>query len=134
MDLFKTFKTNKKAEDEGVWILFDDVGFLCRRLTVDDPKFRKITEQKTKPYRQAIRNETLSPEILRSINVEVFVEACLLDWRNVTGSDSQPLAFSKENAKWLFLELPELFNLVSEEASKMKNFQTVEEIEDDSKN
>jgi len=134
MDLFKAYGTNKQAENDGVWILFEDVGFLCRRLTVEDPRFRKVTEAKTKPYRQAIRTETISSELLRRINVEVFVEACLLDWKNVNGKDGNPLEFNKENAIWLFLQLPDLFSLVSEEAGRIRNFQTPDEVEEDTKN
>jgi acyl carrier protein phosphodiesterase len=70
----------------------------------------------------------LDLEKVNEINIECFVDHCLLRWENITDREGKPLLFTKENAIKLLLDLPELYTALSEQAGDVESFREVEEI------
>ena len=54
--------------------------------------------------------------------IGIFVDTILQDWKGVSARDGSELPYSKENAKALLLDLPNLFGTLQAEANKMSNF------------
>lgn len=132
--IFDVWGTDAIMETGGVWIDYGASGkFLIARSGGANTKFAKVLEAKMRPYRRQMDQGKLDNEIANKVLMESFVEACLLDWANLTYQDGKALKFSKPNAIKLFTDLPDLFGDLRDQSSKMATFQQ-EEIEDDAGN
>ncbi len=139
MSLRKTFKTDKSAETDGVWIT---VGLhnnkpqeiKISRMTRSNKRYQKALEEATRPHSSAIQNETLEEELGGKLLREVFADTIILDWRNVPKSeltgveadDKVDLPFSRENVLALFEELPDLYDDWESKAKKSAAFREKE--------
>lgn len=141
MSLRKTFKTDKTAETEGVWI---EVGInehnsrpqriKISRMSKSNKRYTKELERVTRPHSSAIQNETLDNELSAKLLREVFADTILLDWDNIpkselTGDDAdaaEELAFTRENVLALFEELPDLYDDWEARAKKSAAFRETE--------
>ena len=144
MSLFQQFATNRKAEVEGIEITFGGANpdgtiptFRIARMGRTNKRYQRMLESETKPHIHAIRNDNLAPEVDAAITLKLFVATILLGWNNVQVSEvfgtEESVPFTAENATKLFAALPELYDSLKEQATKMSNFRA-EEIEADSKN
>lgn len=132
--IFDVWGTDAIMETGGVWIDYGQSGkFLIARSGGANTKFAKVLEAKMRPYRRQMDQGKLDNEIANKVLMESFVEACLLDWANLTYQDGKTLKYSKQNAIKLFNDLPDLFGDLRDQSSKMATFQQ-EEIEDDAGN
>lgn len=138
MGLYSVFKTNNALEREGRWFDLTSIknddgtvpGFKMARMHKNNPEYQSRLERLSKELRQAIELDTLTEDIAGPVMRGVFVEAVLLDWRNVFDEDNKPIPFSKENADKLLSELPDLYLILADEARKLGNFRNaqVEEV------
>lgn len=150
MGLFQQFATNRKAEAEGIVVSFGGENadgtlaqFRIARIGKTNKRYQKMLEAETKPHIHAIRNDNLAPEIDEAITLKIFIATILLGWENVSIPElfspeehSLPgdyLPFTAANADKLLKALPELYEELKTNASKMANFRA-EEITEDSKN
>jgi len=142
MSLRSAFKTNRNKEVDGFW--FEDTGvinkdgttpgFLLARASQSNPKFAKAAEQVGKKLKRKIENDLVSNDEAKSINMALFLDTVLLDWRNVQlEDDGVNFPFTRGNADALFLELPDLYEILDTEAKRASNFRDAE-VEDDAKN
>jgi hypothetical protein len=136
MSLRKTFKTDKTAEVDGVWLevaVNDHNGRPVRvklaRMSNSNKRYTKALNAATKPHQSAIQNDALDQELAKSLLQDVFVDTVLLDWENLpksdlTGdeSDDDLLPFNKENALALFAEMPDLYDDWESRAQKAAAF------------
>jgi len=140
--LFQQFATNRKAEVEGIEVTFDNEAFFrISRMAKSNKRYQKMVEVETKPHIHAIRNDNLDPAIDEAITLKIFIATILLGWRGVKvheyftpeeHTDNGYLPYTHENAHKLFKELPELYQTLKEQASKMSLFRS-EEMGQDSK-
>jgi hypothetical protein len=65
--------------------------------------------------------------------VQAFAETVVLDWEGVLDREDNEIPFSSENVVKIFTDLPDLFDVIQEEASNLTNY-LMEEIESDIKN
>lgn len=139
MSIFTQFGTTKDIEVSGIWVEFnpnDDgsiPGFLIARAGGSNTLYERTLSRKTKPFQVAIRNGTLGLDQAKKINIDVFIEAVLRDWRNVYNRYGSPIPFSAHNARELFNELPDLYSALLDMATNVSTFQH-EDKEDTVKN
>ena len=128
MSIYKQFKTNKTAEEEGILVKFkaNDDGtipaFKIGRTSQSNVKWLKTFEAMTRPYKKDIAAKALSEEEAHNLNIKIFVMAILQGWENVQDENGKLLPYNNENAIKLLKDFPELYNTLSDESSKMENF------------
>lgn len=125
MDLLKAFSTNKKKEEEGVWVEGPDgAKFLIARM--GNKRAVKLAERLMRPHRAAQRKGNLDDKVLTSVTYQVMADTILLDWKGVKiGGKEEP--YSPELGKRLFNEIPDFADFVSDYAQQMKQYQDDEE-------
>ena len=96
MDVKKAFRTNEKKEIEGIWIQLDDKAAI-KVARAGNPKFQRLFQKLTKPYRQAIRTGSLSEDVARKILIECMAETILLDWKGFE-ENGKEIKYSKEKS------------------------------------
>lgn len=138
MSLYKQFATDKNAEKDGVLLDYTtDTKRPCRfrvaRMSPTNQRYAARLRALTKPYERQIALDTLPPEKTREIQVNVFVDAILLGWEGVTDENGVDLPFSRENARKLFADLPDLFDDLQGQASRAATFRAAD-LEDAAKN
>lgn len=139
MSIYDMWGTEAVLETGGVWIDYGRGGgrFLIARAGGANTKFAKVLEAKMRPHRRLLeskgKTKGIDNETANKILTEAFVEACLLEWEDVTGMDGKLLEFNKPNAIKLFTDLPDLFSDLREQASSLSTFQQ-EDMEDDAGN
>lgn len=136
MSLRKTFKTDTRAEVEGVEI---EVGMndhnnlpitiRIARMSKANKKYTKRLEAVTRPHQSAINNESLDNDVAAKLMQNVFVDTILLGWNNLPKSeltgidtDSDDLPFTRDNALALFAELPDMYDDWEDRAKKSAAF------------
>jgi len=142
--LTKAFKTDKQKEQEGTWvdIIENDDGTMARmrilRMSQFNKKFSARYATLGKKNRVIRGNkQDLEIKALR----EAFVETCLVEWEYIENINEVPsgtiketyMPFTRENAIKLFEALPDLFDMIVGEATRLENFQS-EALEADAKN
>lgn len=124
MSLQSQFSTDPELEKKGVWFEYAEgdeenpPSLLLARAGGANDAFNKAMETAAQPIRRKLQNNLVSGKQLRKLNVQVYAEAVVLDWKNVE-LDKEVLPFSKENVVKLFTRLPEFFDTVMEDASRM---------------
>lgn len=139
--LTKAFGTDKKKEEEGVWIEVcvneDDSIARIKILRMGESNKAFSKRYATLGKRAKVlsgKQQDLQNRALK----EAFAECCVVDWENIEnlneGSDKNPyMPYNKENAIKLFDALPDLFNHMVVQATELENFQS-EANEEEGKN
>jgi len=129
MNLYQEFETNKSKE-EGIRLEpMPGIFFTVKRAGGSNKAFSEATQKKLRPYINKYKaGKNLPQDIIDTVNQEAFVDHCLISWENVTYRDGTPMPYTKEAAKKLLADLPELFNILSEDAHNVENFKGEEEI------
>lgn len=139
MSLYKQFATNKEAEQEGIWVEYGPnedgtvPAFKIARAGKSNKKFVKAFEKATKPHRRAMEIGTMDNDIADKLMHGVFVSTVLLDWRNVQDKHGKAIQFTRDSALALLSDLPDLYDDLSEKASKASLY-VEEALEEDAKN
>lgn len=149
MNLYSTFAANKNAEKEGI-ILQYGKGTRIRvaRAGGSNEKFTKVLQTLTKPYKRAIQNDTVDPEIVEDIMMRAYCRAVIKSWETNTNpdKDGEPiwtpgieskdgdlLDVTEENIVMTFMNLKDLWEDIKEQSNKFALFrQEINEV--DSKN
>lgn len=141
MSLKAFFGTNKEKEENGTWIDIcqNDDGTLCRmriaRMTQRNKEFMAKVAKANKTRRNTTIRKDKSPVTSEDdvkLAIDIFATSILLGWENVVeyrsdtiqGIPRNPMMeFNVENAKFILTDLPDLFELLTEESTKLQNFQ-----------
>lgn len=132
MGIYDTFKTNKQAEAEGVWKEFPKnkdgtvPAFLIRRMSKSNPEFQKRIEHYAKLYKTELSLDIMDEEQAHEPLLRVFCETVLVDWRNVQAEDGMRMDYTPELAYQLMEDLPDLYLLLREYATKISTFRDTE--------
>ena len=138
-NLFKQFATNPSIEREGVLLEYgstDDgkpIRIRVARAGGANIKFTRLMEAKTKPYRRQIQAGTVDRVVLERLAREVYAEAVVIGWENVQNEDGEPMVYSVPTCIALFEKLPDLYEDIVEQSTRMALFRA-EILEEDSKN
>lgn len=130
MDLNK-LKTDATLEQEGAWVNIDENSrVLIARM--GNERYKDMLQKKIKPYRHAIRSNTLDDSVMEKIIIEVMAFTVLLGWENIQ-DDGQDIHYSTDNAKRLLTKYKDFRDLVAGFAQDAALFRK-EELEEASKN
>jgi len=105
-DIGKSYRTDKQAEIEGVWVPLND-GIEVRVARIGSAPYLKIWEREVRPYRAQMDRGLLSDEKQTEILIKVMSEAVLLDWKNIEYPSGKKFPYSPANASTLLTELPD---------------------------
>lgn len=120
LDLF--YKADVNLEKNGVWFDVDEkTGFLVRPFKASNPRIKAAMAKYYKPFARQIENDQLSLEKQRDININLFLDVCLVEWKGVQ-IDGADVAYTREAALKLFAELPELFDTLFRYAQDFKSY------------
>jgi hypothetical protein len=132
-NLFAMYGSDKNLETKGKWIVLgpdeNATAFLIARAGGANTKFSKLLAEKLRPWQKLIQHNARKPtqevlDIITKMQKETFVEACLLDWRNVRIEESgENVPYSPEAAFKLFDQLPDLFLDLFNQADQVQTFQ-----------
>lgn len=121
-NLDKLYKTSDALEKDGVWMdISDETGFLVRPFSETNPRVKAAMATHYKPFARQIQMNTLDLKKNLEINVRLFVEICLVDWKGVE-IDGKQVEFSKELAVPFLCGLPQLFNQLWKHANDYENY------------
>jgi hypothetical protein len=145
----RDFKTDKKAEQEGIWIHFAGVcKILCKRAGQSNKKFQKAFQKSTRPHRHNIENDTVDNDIIVKILASLYVDYLILEWQtwkpdidHLEGGTWEPGIESPEDETEIvpatkelmvrqLIEAEELFDAVRAESTKASNFRAASREED----
>lgn len=114
--LHKQFKTDKKAEKDGIAVRFDPnddktvpTFYVARMGGANETEWLKARARVWAPHREAEVLQTLSEDTKYQLARQSFVEGCLRGWENVQDEDGNPIPYSAPAAVKLFEELPDVF-------------------------
>lgn len=128
------FKTSSKLEQEGVWLDYGDFRIKITRAGASNKRFKRLMDEKMKPHRRAMANETMSDALAERLTREVWAEAIVLGWDSPLGNNVMPyrgeeFPFTVENCLTLFNDLPDLFIDVRDQSTKLGLFREDEELD-----
>ena len=130
--IYSAFKTDKKAENEGVWLEYGEFRVKVLRAGGSNKHFLKVLEQKTRPFQRAIKTETI--ELSQKVLSEVYVDAIIVGWETKIDGEWQKVIVTetgevvpatKESITAILEALPEIFIDIQEMAGKMSLFREV---------
>lgn len=124
MSIYSAFSTDSQAEREGITLDFGpEIGqFQIARAGGANERFKSAVRRVVGPHQRSIDMGLIPESQARELMAECYAEAIVLGWSGVKDRDGKELVFSKQACKALLMELPELFNVIQEEAQKMANF------------
>lgn len=140
--LYKLFKTNARAEEQGVWLEYEDAKTRVKvtRAGGQNKKFQKKLEALSRPYRRAIQADMMSNEKMRKLTMQTFIATVIVGWEcwddekastmdngdgwvpGVPGEDGTVLEFNKANVEKVLTDLPDLFDDIIDYAQKSAMF------------
>lgn len=121
MDLFKTFKTDKSKEQDGVWFPLDEQSKL-RIARLNNPRYQAAIQKKGNRYKLSAKVKAIPEDVWEGLMNEVIAETILVDWDGIT-DHGEPLPYSVENATRMLSEYPDFRNtIVLAIAGEMDNF------------
>lgn len=126
---YAAFKTDKKAEAEGIRLDYGDFWFQIGRAGGSNTKFAKILERLTAPHRRAIENQVLPDSKAKELMAQAYAEGVVFAWGSKKHGDGRmpdaegnPLDFSVDNVVKVLTDLPDLFMDIQEQAGRMQLF------------
>lgn len=131
--LNKQYETDPALEKKGVWYMIDgeegegSVGFLLARAGGANTAYTKAMEAEARPIRRKLQNDMIGQRDLRKLNIKVFAQTVVLDWKTVDSEgnttpeidvNGDKLVHSEENVVKAFNALPDLFDEIQDVAGK----------------
>ena len=134
MSLRAQFKTDSNLETEGIELDYGDAVFTVARAGGPNRKYTKALAKALKPYNPAIDSGSVKESQLLPAILRPFLDHVLLNWQTrgkdgklqvgiepSDGSDKL-IPFTKDAALAFFLEVPELYYQLNNDASGRKLF------------
>jgi hypothetical protein len=118
--VYDLYETVADAESTGAWIDIGPARFKLARTGGANENFMKTASKRLKPFQAALEN--LPKKAADELAIGIFIDTILMDWDGVKGRDGVVIPFSKEAAKALLKDLPNLLTALQQEANKMSNF------------
>lgn len=144
--MYDQYETNKKLEQEGVWIDYGDFRVLVSHAGGSNKEYVKYLEQKTKPYRRAIAAGMFGEERSRPMLFGVYAKTIIKAWEIKDGTDDKTgeikwksgihkkgkgfLEYDEENVITTFNNLPELFFDIQKVSSEIAAYRKADMVED----
>lgn len=124
------YRTDQRREEDGVWVDFaDGIEFLIAR--IGNPKYEEYLRKIGKPYRHQMRANIMDSRELEQLSKKAIARHILLDWKNVTDEDGNPLPYTPEEGERVFNDpaLRDIYRFVVEVAVDREFFTKQDEEE-----
>lgn len=125
--LFKAFETSKDLISKGAPLKLPKnadgtipVMHIARAHSSNQLYAKAVADVYTPEINERLSD--LDEDEARGLEIEVVLASNLIGWENIHGRDDKPLEFNAENARQLFTELPELFDIVRRFSYQMSNY------------
>lgn len=117
------FKNDSVCEEQGIeFEVRPGVSFVLRRFGgKNSARIKQSLAKHYKPYARLLETGKMEETEEKKIMIKVFIESCLVSWKGVE-ADGKELECNTENAVKLFLELPELFDLLYKQSNDTENY------------
>jgi hypothetical protein len=135
MSFYKTFGTSEELENgKGLDLDYGDDGVITiHRAGGSNKKYTTVAAQKLKPYARKLQNGTADADTINKVMAEIYADSIIIGWKGVKDAEGKALKFTKENVVKLLTDLPDLFEDIQDQATKLSNFRA-EQNEEISKN
>ena len=143
MGMYDVFETDEDLETTGIWIDYGDFRVKIASAGQGNKKYIRYAEKALKPIRKAMQAGAVSNERSNAIMADIYAKTIILGWETMVAGklkngiedrDSDDLLpVNEENVVQTFLNLPNLFIDLQEQANSMSNFRK-EELEEEAKN
>lgn len=121
-NLDSIYKTSSTLEKDGIWFdINSHTGFLIRPFKAANPRAKGAMAKYFKPYARQIENDALDIAKTQEININLFLDVCLVDWKGVE-VDGKDVPYDRDTAAKFFAALPELFDSLWKHANDFKNY------------
>jgi hypothetical protein len=121
-NLYELYETDKDMEKKGIYLKFADSKFKVKRAGGSNRDFDTIFEARTREFQHKLQIASLTQEHQDDILMDVYFDAVMLGWEDVTDRAGERLEFNKVNFKKVMGDLPDLWNGLRSQASNMDNF------------
>lgn len=140
MSLTRNFKMNADTVNKGVAVTFpaNDDGTIptiyVARMHASNQRYQKAVTAALKPYQFEIQHDKLSNEKAEELMRGVFARTVVTGWKHVLSADVHGDGklkgfedFSAKSAETLFVNLPELYELLQTKAKDANAFLAVQD-------
>jgi hypothetical protein len=125
-NLYHLFETDKELELKGIQLKFGDSTFRVKRAGGANRDFDTKFQEKTRQVSSQLQMAALSPEQSDQILMEVYFEAVMLGWEDVTDRAGAELEFNLKNFVQVMTDLPDLWRGLRTGAANMDHFLVVQ--------
>lgn len=142
MGMYDIFETDEDLESSGIWIDYGDFRVKIASASQGNKKYVKYAEKALKPVRKAMQAGALSNERSIAIMSDIYAKTIVLDWetmkdgkmvKGIEQRDGSIAPVNYETIRQVFLDLPNLFIDIQEQANSIANFRKAE-LEEEAKN
>lgn len=142
MGMYDVFETDENLETDGIWLDYGDFRVRIASAGQGNKKYVKYAEKALKPIRKAMQAGALSNERSIAIMSDIYAKTIVMDWetmqdgslvKGVEQRDGSIGPVNPEVVKQAFLDLPNLFIDIQEQANSISNFRKAE-LEEESGN
>lgn len=137
------FKTDEKVEQEtGIPINYGEFRVHIVRAGGSNKKYTRLLQQRLKPYRRQLENESMDDDVAAKILAETYADSIIIKmevkdgegkWKPGILRSTGVVPFSRENVVKVLLEVPEFFNDLKSQAGQVALFRAFD-LDDDAKN
>lgn len=129
--LYKMFKTDEKNETGGIDLDYGAAGKIrIARAGGNNRKYRKLIDERLKPYRRQLRGGTMDDAVADRVIAEVYADSVIIGWEGVVDENGNALEYNRANVIKLLTDLPDLFKDIQEQAIEVSNFLQAELADD----
>ena len=96
--------------------------FKVRRFTPTNPRVKAAFAKYYKPYARLIEMGTMPVEKVEEININMFLDVCLVTWEGIEDENKKPIPYSREVAFDIFKAAPDLFETLWKFANNYENY------------
>jgi hypothetical protein len=122
--IFEMFGTDDETEQRGFVLEFGEgVEITIARAGGSNKKFQRFHEAKMRPYRTQIAAGTMDEDVTRGLLAESYAHAIVLKWKGVRDDDGKDIPFTKQNVIDVLLAVPDFFDTIFNESTRMVNYQ-----------
>lgn len=98
-----------------------------RRMMASNIEWQKHVEGFSKTFKMELQLDILTEEQSKGPILDAFVDCILVGWENIQREDGTVIEYSKEAAKALMLELPDLYTTLRQMATSLSTFRPSED-------
>ena len=125
-NLDSIFKLDDKAIEDGIDFFLGDIVFKIRYFNPRSHRVKAAMAKYYKPHARQVELGTLPAEKEREIQINLFLDICLVKWDGLVDDKMAPIPYSRENALKVFDRLPELFDTLWRYANDFSSFKEQE--------